>query len=165
MVRGYCAEWLCAGIRKPQVINHYTTGIQKNLPMRKILLSGGAFAQHPKAFDAGIMAEIAYKNWELGAGLAWAKLNYSWATISKWLRFVFKMIDGSMNNAFKLPQTINVRKFRSMPKPQPLVAVGVLHIGEPDDGAVAAKAPLHKDARSRCSPIKRPASAITAPDS
>ncbi|MDD4375128.1 MAG: hypothetical protein PHG67_14550 [Bacteroidales bacterium] len=56
-------------IRRPQVINHYTTIMQPEPGKRKIMLSGGAFAfQHPKAFDAGIMAEIAYKNWELGAG-------------------------------------------------------------------------------------------------
>ena len=39
-------------------------------------------------------------------------------------------------------------------RPQPLVAVGVLHIGEPDNGAVAAKAPLHEDAAQPLLPDK-----------
>ncbi len=69
-------------IRRPQVINHYTTIIEQDVTARKVQFKGGLFAlSYPGGHDGGGMGGLQYKRYTFEYGRGIGKTNLFTFTI------------------------------------------------------------------------------------
>lgn len=63
-------------IRRPRIVNHYTTVIHQNSEQNKIKFRGGGFGMnYPGGYDFGVAAGVEYKRWSLEYGKGVGRTN------------------------------------------------------------------------------------------